>query len=390
MSSEVLALTLSALPFALGGYAYAGYPAVLSLLARGRPAWRPPAGDDWPTVTITVPSYNEGRSIAATLDRLLTLDYPKDRLQILVISDASTDGTDDVVRAYAERGVELLRMPVRGGKTAAENAALAHAHGEIIVNTDATTHVFPDALRPLVAAFRDATVGVASGRDVSMAAAAAEGNGGESGYVGYEMWVRSLETRVHSIVGASGCLYGIRRELYDPRFPAHLSRDFASALMVRERGYRAVSVQAARCGVVRTKSLGAEYRRKIRTMHRGLATLWYKRALLDPRRFGVFSFMLASHKLARWLVYPAFPLAAIGLLMLTAHSRVAAGLAVAGALGAALGVVGMRWPEGRPVPRLFALPGFVLAANVAGIAAWIKVLKGRNAAAVWEPTRRTA
>jgi cellulose synthase/poly-beta-1,6-N-acetylglucosamine synthase-like glycosyltransferase len=387
MNTDIVALALTGLPLALGGYAYIGYPAVLSFMARKRAPWRPPAGDEWPAVTITVPCYNEEHAIRRTLERLLALDYPKDRLQILVISDASSDGTDDVVRRFADRGVELLRMPRRGGKTAAENAALAHARGSIIVNTDATTHVFSDALKPLVAAFRDPSVGAASGRDVSMAVAATEGNGAESGYVGYEMWVRDLETRVHSIVGLSGCLYGIRRELCDAACPTHLSRDFASALMVRERGYRAVSVQASRCGVMRTTGLVSEYRRKIRTMQRGLGTLWYKRGLLDPTRFGVFSFMLASHKLARWLVYPALPVAAAGLVTLSAHSRVATGIALAFALGALLGLVGMRWPAGRRVPPIFALAGFILAANAAGIAAWLRMLQ-RQQDPVWEPTRR--
>jgi hypothetical protein len=230
---------------------------------------------------------------------------------------------------------------------------------------------------------------VASGRDVSVGDLRAEASTAESGYVGYEMWVRSMETRIGSIVGASGCFYGIRRTIHDSRFPEALSRDFACALMARQRGYRAVSVEPALCLVPRTTSLQAEFRRKIRTMARGLQTLWHLRGLLDPFRYGSFALMLISHKLVRWLFYLTLPLAFAGLLYLASQSRMALALLVAALLLIVLGAIGMRWPSGRPVPRLFALPGFILASNLAGIIAWLRVFRGVQAAQ-WEPTRRPA
>lgn len=396
---DALVDTFLWLPVGLGVYAYVGYPMLLRAVARLRPA-RPISADPavWPALTITVPCYNEERNIRATLERLLHLDYPADRRQILVISDASTDRTDDIVREFADQGVDLLRLDSRRGKSAAENAAGAVARGEIIVNTDATIRIVPHALKALLRAFSDPTVGVASGRDVSVAAAdidkevaslasATPAGSGESGYVGYEMGIRALETRVGSIVGASGCFYGIRRELYDSGFPESLSRDFASALMVREKGYRAVSVDEALCLVPRTSVLQAEFRRKIRTMARGLQTLWYKRPLLNPFRFGAFAWMLFSHKLCRWLVYPALPLAAIALIAKSTHSVIWLAVLIAGVLGTIVGTIGMRWPHGKPAPSLIMLAGFGLASNVAGILAWVRVLRNQRAA-VWEPTRR--
>lgn len=387
MSTLLDALILS--PLVVGLYAYLGYPLLLHIAARGRPlrvAQSEPR--EWPFITITVPCYNEAASIASTLDALLALDYPRERRQVLVISDASTDGTDDIVRGYADRGVELLRLPERRGKSAAENAAAAAARGEIIVNTDATIRILPGALKRLVAAFQDPAVGCASGRDVSVTSGGgAPAVGGESGYVGYEMGIRALETRVHSIVGASGCFYGIRRSLYEGSFPESLSRDFASALVAREHGYRAVSVHDAVCLVPRTASLETEFRRKIRTMARGLQTLWFKRALLDPRRFGAFSWMLFSHKLCRWLVYPLLPIAAVALVAASVRSpgwRVVLMIAVAGAIA---GVAGMRWRGPRPAPAVITLAGFALASNLAGVLAWWRVLRNQRAA-TWEPTRR--
>lgn len=388
MTSQGLELFLVALPAILGIYAYVLYPLLLRLWGALRPA--PPALADpavWPMVSIVVPAYNEARAIRRTIESLLALDYPAERRQILIVSDASTDDTDDIVRAHAADGVELLRLPERGGKTAAENAALPALRGEIVVNTDATIRILPSALKPLLRVFQDPTIGVASGRDVSVGDLTAEGNQGESGYVGYEMWVRSLETAVGSIVGASGCFYAIRKELHQTLVPAALSRDFASALTAREHGLRAVSVEEAVCLVPRTVSLRREYRRKIRTMARGLETLWFKRALLNPLRHGRFAWMLLSHKLVRWLVFLVWPLALVGLASLSIDSPPARAILGVALVGIGLGIFAMRAPEGRRLPRLVALSGFALASHLAGLIAWTKALRG-ELNPIWEPTRR--
>jgi cellulose synthase/poly-beta-1,6-N-acetylglucosamine synthase-like glycosyltransferase len=389
---SVLLPILILLPLAIGVYAYVAYPLLLKLLA---PARRDPpsvpGNDSWPFITVTVPCYNEERSIRDTIEALLAVDYPADRRQILVISDASSDDTDNIVREFATRGVELLRLETRRGKSAAENAAGPVARGEIIVNTDATIRILPGALKCLVRAFADPKIGVASGRDVSVAsvsdASSITAASGESGYVGYEMNIRALETGVRSIVGASGCFYGIRASLYDSKFPENLSRDFASALMAEEHGYRAVSVSDAVCLVPQTKSLQSEFRRKIRTMARGLQTLWFKRHLLNPFTHGAFAWMLFSHKLCRWLVYPALPVAAIALIVAAVHSRAWLAVLIVSIIGALIGIIGMRWPASRPAPRAVRIAGFALASNLAGVLAWLQVLRNRRLA-VWEPTRR--
>src|SRR2546428_412887 len=346
--AELLAVALG---FCL--YTYSGSPALLKLAGSLRRASRraaPP--QQWPSISITIPVHNEVEVIAGTLARILELDYPAERRQILVVSDASSDGTDAIVSGLADRGVELLRLPERCGKTAAENAARAHLRRAIIVNTDASVRIAPQALKPLVAAFADPTVGVASGRDVSVARVGAEANAGESAYVGYEMWVRHLETRVAGIVGASGCLYAIRAELHRQFVPEDLSRDFGAALLARRRGFRAVSVPQALCCVPRSASLRQEYRRKVRTMARGLRTLWALRALLNPLRYGVFAWMLCSHKLCRWLV-PWATLLAVGAVgVLAADSLWArAGLGAAGGVLALAAVGGGGAGGPRRVPR---------------------------------------
>jgi cellulose synthase/poly-beta-1,6-N-acetylglucosamine synthase-like glycosyltransferase len=379
---------LIALCVGLVAYSYMGYPLILLLPARGRRTTRRQPHPEWPSISITIPAYNEEREIRGTLEALLQVDYPADRRQILVVSDASTDGTDDIVREFAGRGVELLRMPSRGGKGAAERAAVPQLRGEIIVNTDASIRIPPRSLKPLIAAFEDPTVGVASGRDVSVNSLQDDANVGESGYVSYEMAVRRLETSAGGIIGSSGCFYAIRSNLHREDLPAALSRDFASALIARDRGYRAVSVDEAVCLVPRTSSLRREYRRKVRTITRGMDTLLYLRRLMNPFRTGRFAFMLVSHKVCRWLVPWSFLPALVGLGLLAFHSRIALVLFGLTLLALLLGAAGWVRARSHVLPPLLSVPAFFLAGNVAAMHALLRVVRG-NEDAMWEPTRRT-
>lgn len=393
-----LAAVLIAAPLVVGAYAYLIYPAILWTVTRSPNRAAGPGEDwTWPSVTLTVPVFNAASSIRATLEGLSKLDYPPDRLQILVLSDASTDGTDDIVREFAWRGVELLRAPERRGKTAAENVAASLARGEIIVNVDATVGVPPASLKLLVEAFADPTVGVASGRDVSIDSSlfasragvnsfTVLGTGGEARYTGYEMWLRDLETRAGSIVGASGCFFAIRRGIHDEPLPNELSWDFASTLVARKRGYRSVSVPDAICAVPRTAEIRTELRRKSRTMARGLSTLFHFRGVMNPFRYGSFALMLISHKLLRWVPYLLAPVAIVALGILATQSRIAVlalGLLSLGAI-AGLSAITRRGTIGwKPL----ALAGFLVVAVTAGFLAWYDALRGARLI-TWNPTPR--
>ena len=384
----MLAATVVGVAVALVAYAYVGYPCLLWLIgALRRRRSQPNTTAPSPSVSITIPVYNEAATIADTLRRTLQIDYPAERRQIVVVSDASSDGTDEIVRSFADRGVELLRVPVRRGKTAAENAALPLLRGEIIINTDASIHIPPPALRFLIAAFADPTVGLASGRDVSVTGLGDWTNQGESGYVGYEMWLRHLETKVDGIVGASGCFYAIRANLHQVCVPEGLSRDFAAALVARENGYRAVSVPDAICFVPRTASLRDEFRRKVRTMTRGMQTLMFKRQLLNPVRFGRFSWMLFSHKICRWLVPWGGVLSLGALTALSLTMPWARWLLGGVGLTLVAAAAGWAWPVGRVAPRPLAMLAYLLSGNVAALAASVGALRGLRHA-TWEPTRR--
>jgi cellulose synthase/poly-beta-1,6-N-acetylglucosamine synthase-like glycosyltransferase len=381
-----LAVVLAAAPIVTAIYAYLAYPAIIWVAARRR-ATRPVAAqsDDWPMVTITVPVYNAVSSIRATLEGLLEIDYPRDKLQLVVLSDSSNDGTDDIVRELAPRGVELLRAPNRRGKTAAENAAVAVARGDIIVNVDATVVVPPHSFKHLIRAFNDPTVGVASGRDLSVGAGGNEDTGAESGYTSYEMRLRDLETRAGSIVGASGCFYGIRRSIRTSPLPGGLSWDFASTLVARQQGFRSVSVPNAVCLVPRTAEIRSEMRRKARTMARGLSTLFHFRALMNPFRYGGFALMLISHKLFRWIPYLLLPTAILALGLLATRSTIAWVLLALLAVGLASGIAAIKYTSIKFKPLVLA--GFIVAALTAGFLAWVEALRGARMA-TWDPTSR--
>jgi cellulose synthase/poly-beta-1,6-N-acetylglucosamine synthase-like glycosyltransferase len=390
---HVVAYSLLSIPAFIGVYAYVLYPGLLWVFCRGaRESKRSvqPEQDtgELPIVSIVIPAYNEELQIRGAIESALAQDYPADRRQILILSDASTDRTDDIVREFSDLGVELLRMPVRGGKTAAENASIQLLRGEVVINTDASIRLHRRAVRELVRHMADPEVGVASSRDVSIALQETTANMAEAGYVGYEMWVRALETRSGGIVGASGSGYAIRTSLHAIPVRDDLSRDFSAALTARTHGFISVSVDEALCYVPRTASIQAEHRRKVRTISRGMETLSCQRHLLNPFRYGHFAWKLLSHKVMRWLLPISAVPGLLGLLLLAISEPWArwASVAVAAALG--VGLVGYLAARRGPLPRVISLITFGVSANVAVIRAAVRYFFGHEDH-IWEPTRRS-
>jgi cellulose synthase/poly-beta-1,6-N-acetylglucosamine synthase-like glycosyltransferase len=363
-------------------YAYIGYPLALWAIGRLRPSPPTPPADEaaLPGVSVIVPVHNEQATVGTKLENMRALDYPRDRLEILFVSDGSTDATVATIREACDAQVRVIELPERGGKAAALNAGLAAAQAPIVVFTDAAIVLRPDALRELVAPFVDPLVGCVSGED---RIAEAEGEGL---YGRYELWLRRQESRLHSIVGASGSLYAQRRALCAPFIP-QLAPDFLSVIRTVEQGYRAVVAPNAVGTMHAVSRPGAEFERKVRTLLRGLTTLWRFAHLLNPLRYGLFAVFLASHKLARWLV-PLFMLTAFvasGLLapsswfyLATFAAQVAFYLM---AIAAAFDVAPFASAK---VPRI-AL--YFSAVNAATLVAWIKYLGGVRQE-LWTPSRR--
>lgn len=338
-----------------------------------------------PLVTVCVVAHNAQGHIEGCLRAILEAEYPRDRLAVVVVSDASTDGTDELVEALEDPRVSLIRMPVRRGKTYAENRVAPTLEGDIIVNTDATVQLERRAISALVEAFTDQRVGAASGVDIL----ASSNDDPEYKYVGFEMWIRRLETEAGGIVGNSGSIYAVRRFIHALTVPDHLSRDLASAFLTHQAGYRSVLVPQARCLISPTASVRAEYYRKLRTSRRGIETLWHFKHLLNPFRHGIFSFKIWSHKVVRWLLPPLVLAMGPGSVLLASGSAPL----LAWLIGMSWSALLLFWILTIAVGESFRPQGGVLttaylgAGMLAGTVAWGKVVLAQGDGS-WDPTPR--
>jgi cellulose synthase/poly-beta-1,6-N-acetylglucosamine synthase-like glycosyltransferase len=279
---------------AVVGYTYAGYPALmvgLSKLRRRRVAAAPIE----PAVSIVMAAHDEAARIADKLDNLLAVDYPPDKLQIVVVSDGSTDGTDEIVAGYASRGVDLLRVDPAAGKPTALNRGLERATGEIIVFCDARQRIDDQAIRALVAPFADDQIGAVSGELFI------EGDAGPGVYWKYEKLIRAAEGRFDSVVGATGALYAIRRSLWRQLPADTLLDDVYTPMQIALQGFRVLFEPNAKA-YDREASLAGEFARKARTLAGNYQLIRQMPRLLDPRRNRLFG-QFVSHKMLR-LVCP--------------------------------------------------------------------------------------
>jgi len=284
-------------------HVYVGYPILLAAINRFGAVPNVVHGAGRPAVTLFVSAFNEEDVIAEKLTNSLSLGYASDRLQVVVISDASDDRTDEIVASFFSRGVELLRMPQRSGKTVGLNEAVKLARGDVLVFSDANAMYLPDALEKLVRNFADPKVGAVVGES-TYSDPQAESERSEGLYWKYETAIKRLESRVGSVVGGDGAIYAIRRELYVPMRADALS-DFVNPLQIVAKGYRCVYEPEARSVERAGGDFGKEFRRKVRIVNRAWRALFAMPRLLDPTRYGFFSFELLSHKVLRWLM-PAF------------------------------------------------------------------------------------
>jgi cellulose synthase/poly-beta-1,6-N-acetylglucosamine synthase-like glycosyltransferase len=361
-------------------YPYAVYPLLLKAWGRLRP--RPVArAPIEPSVSVLIPAYNEVDVIAATLAAMTAQDYPKDRLQILVVSDCSDDGTDDIVRSFADRGVELLRQTERGGKALGLNAAVKRARGEIVVFCDANARFAPDALRSLVQNFADPSVGYVTGTlTVSSEGGVASGNGGA--YLRFEESLRAAETRVGSVIGVNGGCDAIRRALYSD-IPKELITDFVLPLRVIAAGKRVVFDPQAASLEDGNEELQSEFSMRVRVALRALQGLVHMRRLLNPLRYPAASFCIVSHKVVRYMAFVFLAGALVSNLALALDSPFYRGLLV-GQLAcyglAACGLVGI----GRRLGILAVAPAYLLMSYWAFAVATWRFLRGQTMA-TWKP-----
>jgi len=358
----------------LVGYVYFGYPVLLLLLSRGvRKAPDYPEVTQ-PRVTLLISAFNEADCIAEKLENSLGLDYPSELLEIVVISDASDDGTDEIVTGYADRGVRLLRMKDRGGKTLGLNAGVGEAGGEVIVFSDANAMYRPEAINALVAPYADPEIGAVIGESTYIEPDSNSGRS-ESLYWRYETAIKRSESAIGSVVGGDGAIYSVRKELYQPMAPDALS-DFINPLQVVEQGRRCVYESRAVSVEESAGSFDKEFRRKVRIVNRGWRAVMSMKFLMNPFRYRLFAWKLISHKLLRWLV-PAFMVAAFVInLFLLDDGRVYWLPLIAQLMFYALALVGALIRKKRQLPILLYIPYYFCLVNVASARGVIEAYRG--------------
>lgn len=370
----------------LSAYSYFLYPLLLrGLLAwRGTPANATPIGAVEPSVvSLIITAHNEAARIRDKLDNTWAIVYPRDRLDIIVASDCSSDETDAVVGEYGYRGVRLVRARERLGKEYAQQCAVQVARGDILVFSDVATRIPPEAVGKLAAVFADPRIGAVSSEDRFLSQ---DGElVGEGAYVRYEMGLRRMESRLAGLVGLSGSFFAARRTVCAD-WDIHAPSDFNTALNCVRLGLKAVTAPDVLGYYHDLKDPGREYQRKLRTVLRGLTGLARHLDVLNPARFGLFAFQVWSHKVMRWLV--PWCLLALFVVTLTIHDL---HWLYALALWGQVGFYGMAL-LGHWFPRLRALTPvrilyFFVQANVAVAQATLYFLAGRRMT-TWQPSSR--
>jgi cellulose synthase/poly-beta-1,6-N-acetylglucosamine synthase-like glycosyltransferase len=368
------------------GYAYFGYPLALAILSMVRNDVHR-KGDIEPMVSFIIAAFNEERQIEEKIENTLKQGYPTDKFEIIVASDGSTDKTDEIVRSYGPQGIIHIRVPERKGKENAQKCAIDRASGEILIFSDVATILQPKAVSTIVKNFYDNAVGCVSSIDKFL-----DKDGrlsGEGTYVKYEMMLRALESKVNTLVGLSGSFFAARRQVCQ-EWAGNLQSDFNTVLSCVKQGLKGISDPDSIGYYTNIADEKKEFERKIRTVIRGISVFMKSLPLLNPVKYGLFSWQLLSHKLCRWLV----PFAMLALLLsnmflvfTNSHPFVVWTsvliLQLFFYLVAAVGSVSKTLAS----KSLVKIPSFFVTVNISIFIAWLKYLTGARVVS-WEPSRR--
>ena len=368
-------------------YAYAGYPLLVYLFSRLRPKAVKRAACE-PNVTILITAYNEEKAIREKLENTLLIDYPAEKLEILVASDGSTDRTDEIVKSFFRRGVRLFRQEGRKGKTYTQNKAVEQASGEIILFSDATTFYESNVLREMLPNFADDSIGCVAGKLVYVDDSSSNVGKGARSYWNYETFLKKAESRACSLIGASGCLYAVRRSAYQPMYPEACS-DFLICTVVYRQGLRSVYEPNAVCTETTNQKTDKEMRMRVRVIGQTYTDLWRNREMLNPLRSGFYAVQLLSHKVLRYSVpffLTAIFLSSLVLAFFSGFFEAILWLQMTFYLAAFAGWV---LEKNNVKIGVFAIPLYFVLANLASVVAFYKFLQGENYAR-WEPIRETS
>lgn len=367
-------------------YVYFGYPALLWLFTRGKPSITHLRKDSFPSVALIISCYNEADVIREKLRNALELDYPKDRLRIIVVSDGSDDGTDDLVREFSDDGVMLIRQEGRLGKTMGINLAMEQVSEAVTVFSDANAMYAPDAITKLVRNLADPIVGYVVGAALYTDADQGASAQNENLYWRYELAIKSMESRLHSVVGGDGAIYAIRTELWEPLQQQDIN-DFVNPLQIVAKGYRGVFDAEARCFEETAGDFDREVARKERIVNRSIRGLMRVKETMNPLRSGVFSWQVISHKFLRWLIPLFLAIGAIGSAILALRGYGLFQLITLGAITLLLlAWAGYRAEDKNRLPVWLSFPYYFLMVNLYSLKGIFRALRGETQV-VWSSAR---
>lgn len=368
----------------LTAYSYVVYPALLAIIA-SLASRRVRAGESWPKATVIISAYNEEGIIAEKISNTLALDYPKDRLEVIIASDGSTDRTDTIVRSFEKEGVILMQAGVRRGKTPCLNDAVTKATGEIIVFSDADSMYDSGALRKMAEYLNDPQVGLVTGSTMYVSESDGAMVATSGIYTRLERAIKRYESAIGSCVGADGAIFAVKKALYKPLRSDDIN-DLVIPLNVVRQGYRVVINDGVFCREASAKGPDDEFRRQTRITNRTLRAIFRNADLLNFFRYPAFSFELFSHKIIR-LGAPFFMAALLPLNMLLfgegwLYKAFLAGQALfySGALA------GMVLEKKGRSSGLGFIYHFVMV-NLSMLFGWLKFLAGEKQV-MWQPPRQ--
>ncbi len=367
-------------------YTYAGYPLLLWVLTKLRRS-RPSEPSTTPSITILICAHNEAKNIGKKLTDCLALNYPHDRLQIIVASDGSTDETVQIVRSFSDRGVGLVAIPQQRGKTNAQNVAVQYATGDIIVFSDATTEYQADALQYIAGNFADPSVGAVSGRYYYFdPEKALSSNSGAKAFAGYDNRIRQMQSEIASITGCCGCIYAVRRSLYTPLQP-HIISDLVEPMHVLLQGAKVKLEPRAVARESTANTCRKEFSMRVRVITRALHGISSVGALLSPWRYPWIALQLYSHKLLRYSV-PVFLLGALLFSSLLIHVPLYRFIFVTQAFVYAIALLTAFVPA-QKLARPLALPLYFCIVNAAALTAIVQFARGERYVS-WRPEREVS
>ena len=365
-------------------YVYIGYPLLVFLVSLIRPREVKKSAIE-PFVTILITAYNEENAIRSKILNTLEIDYPKEKLEILVASDGSTDQTEAIVKEFSNQGVKLFRQEGRKGKTFTQNKAVEQSAGEIILFSDATTDYQTDVLRGILPNFADETVGCAAGKLVYVDESKSGVGSGAKSYWSYETFLKTSESRACSLIGASGCLYAVRKSAYREMY-AEACSDFLICTVVFRQNLRSVYEPKAVCTEETNRNSDKELTMRVRVISQTLTDLWRNRDMLNPFKSGFYAVELFSHKVLRYAVplflFSLFAASAL-LAFFSFYHFIIFALQVVFYLSA---IAGWILEKSRIDLGILAMPLYFALANLATVIAFYKFLRGERFAR-WEPIR---